>query len=110
MFIPSIVFEEEDINFLESNDIFMGKYTIKRNDVDYYKINHRKLHKLIDIVYDNNLFGNKDKTEAEFDLRLLVSIFTDIIEGSVPKDSIRLNIIGYYQINRNNAKFLMSII
>ena len=110
MFIPDFVFEIEDIEALKSGGLFMGEYPHKKSGIVFFKINESRFNQLIDMIYGNPMFGDKDKSDIEFDLRILSHIFTDIISGKVPKEILILGIIGYRQINPNNAKLLMTLI
>lgn len=110
MYIPSFLFEPEDASFFKSEGVFMGEAIHKKSGLKYFKINERKLDKLIDLVYSNSLFGDKDKSDAEFDIRTLSSIFTSIVSEDSNKDIIVNSILSYYKINPHNAKLLMTLI
>jgi len=110
MLIPDFIFEPEDIEYLKEEDIFMGEYPHKKSGTTYFKLNEYRFDRLIDIIYDNPMFKDKDKTDIEFDLRILSHLFTDLVSGAVSKELLILGIIGYNQINPNNAKVLMTLI
>ena len=64
---------------------------------------------MIDLLYDNKILGDYDKSEIEFNLRIVMSIFTGIIQR---RDFVELtnSILNYYNVNPENSKKLMSLI
>lgn len=109
MFIPEFLFEEEDIINLKRNKIFLNEYIDKNTNHRYFKINNKKFNELIDLLYNNKILGDYDKSEIEFNLRIVMSIFTGIIQR---RDFIELtsSILNYYNVNPENSKKLMSLI
>lgn len=109
MFIPEFLFEEEDIFYLKKNKIFLNEYIDKFNGGIYFKINNKKLNNLIDLLYENKILGDYDKSEIEFNLKIVMHIFTGIIQK---RDFLDLtnSILSYHRINPGNSKKLMSLI
>lgn len=109
MFIPEFLFEEEDIHYLKSHSIFLNEYRDKLSGHRYFKINNKKFNDLIDLLYDNKVLGDYDKSQIEFNLRVVMSIFTGILQK---RDFLELtgSILNYYEINPENTKKLMSLI
>jgi len=110
MFIPDFLFEPEDISILKDENIFMGEYIHKGSGLIYFKINTQRFNRLVDILYANSMFSDKDKSDVEFDIRILIKLFTEILIDKTDRKNTLLGIIGYHQINPNNAKILMTLI
>lgn len=109
MFLPSFIFEEEDLPSLRSEGILLSELYDKVRGVKYYKLNVRRLNDLIELIYNNGMFSDWDKADVEFNLRTTANIFTSIVNNS---DVLSLTqaILAYYKINPYNAKVLMTYI
>lgn len=109
MFLPAFILEDEDIDTMKSEGIFLGEYIDKITGTRYFKLNSRKFQQLIDLIYDNGLISDKDKSSIEFDFRVATHIFTSIILKENRLEIVSA-ILDYYKINSTNAKALMSIV
>lgn len=108
MYLPDFIFEREDIRDLKSKGIFTGEYPDKLNNFIYYRLSPIKFKELLNIIYNNYRFDEKDIQDVEFDLRTVASIFTAIVNKENPLLVTNM-ILQYYHINKLNARKLMSL-
>lgn len=109
MFLPEFIFEEEDIEYLRREEVFLSSFVDKNTDTSYFKINTRKLNELISILYSNMSIGDKDRSDIEFEIRTVANIYTSIINKSNRLDILNA-ILSYHRINPLNAKRLLTCV
>ena len=107
MFLPDFIFEDEDIPYLKNQGIFLCSYIDKRTDTNYFKLNTHKLNELIDLIYNNYNITERDRSDVEFDIKIIANIFTSIIEKENHLNIINC-ILNYHKVSPLNAKRLMS--
>lgn len=110
MFIPSFMFEEEDIPVLRNKGVFLNEYVDKVRDLKYFKINPNSFKILLNILYSNSDWLDEDKNYAEVNLRTVAIIFTNIINKNTSNTEILNCILSYYQINKQNASKLLELL
>jgi hypothetical protein len=108
MFLPDFIFEPEDIEVFKRKNIFTGEYQDKLNNFTYYRLSPIKFKELLDIIYTNYKFDDKDIQDVEFDLRTVGNIFSAIVNKENHL-TITSMILQYYSINKQNAQKLLSV-
>lgn len=109
MYLPDFLFEDEDIDYLKNEEIFLTSFIDKTSDMVYFKINTRKLNELIDLLYRNSSMNDRDRSDIEFDIRTVANIYTAIINKANRLDLLN-SILSYHKINPMNAKRLMTCV
>lgn len=109
MYLPDFLFEDEDIDYLRNEGIFLTSFVEKNTDTVYFKINVRKLNELIDLLYRNISIDDKDRSDVEFDIRTVANIFTAIINKANRMEIVN-SILSYHRINPMNAKRLLTCV
>lgn len=109
MYLPDFVFEDEDIEVLKDNNIFLREYIDKINGNVYFKLNNLKFNELIDFIYQNKNFNDVNKTDIEFKFRIVSEIYTAIIDNTGDALLITSMILNLHNIDPETSKQLMSV-
>jgi hypothetical protein len=109
VYLPEFLFEEDDIPVIKNNGIFQAETVDRKTGIKYYHTSPRKFKELIDLLYSNDLLEKEDKSDIEFNMKIVSDIFTSIINNE-DKLSIIQAIISYFLISKSNAKALMDCV
>jgi hypothetical protein len=109
MYLPDFVFEDEDIEVLKDNNIFLREYVDKISGNTYFKLNNLKFNELIDFIYQNKNFDDVNKTDIEFKFRIVSEIYTAIMDNTGDALLITSMILNLHNIDPETSKQLMSV-